>query len=1130
MLQLITAQDEKLLGLRLVQDIEKAALSPLATQWLVIGNHASKTWLQQQMAASLGICAGYAFIQPGSLVWQTLSLAGVDIPATPQFDARVLRWRVADCLQRADQPMDLTALAEAEEYAKVIDRYLHYRPGQMKEWAQKPPANDKVAAVWHQLVQRFGEQHPQILLEKIRPGSREEQKLRRDLPQTIRVFNPQQLSNIQFYALQLLSRLRPVSVYLKNPAPEEFWFDIKDVQQQLYEKLENPVLYEYYDRDNLSPLLEQFGRQKAGLLNEFFRQEEQFLGFEPVALTEKDRVPLEKGAGVSADSERAGTECSDLNGQEHNLLASVRQDLAEAHSTPEYHPVDDSIRVHACHNRRRELEVARDDILDAIQNLGLEPSDVLVLAPDINDYSEWIEPVFNQSPLTPDSRPPRAANDALSHNTDKKQAHLPWHIDRMRVQDAPAARALLALLQTLDGRLGATEVMDLLLHQPVREQFDLDESELALLESWVQRSAIRWGQDAAHRQELGFYPGDINTWAFGSDRWAAGLLLGESDLSLEVLETHGDLEGNEAVFAAFFDFFDALARARNSWQLNKTNPLTAEGWYDWIRNLMRDFMAESDPTGFEQAMAQLHKVLVKDSDGTTPVLATETVLKLTEEALSERAFRSAGEIGVRFQSWENACLGPARLVFVLGMNASEFPGREPFSDMDMTRTRPWPLDKNRRLRDKNLFLDLLSERLRRLAFSYQGFSEKDNEDLAPAGPLDAFLEYLDDKTGGQFQVIKHRMHGFHPAYFGLNLDKHATPLFSYQNQALQQARLATQPKRKPSPQHSPKLRLERELSLVTLDHLVSFFTDPLKHFLRHGLAVRLNIGEEQLPEEENWQLDGLDKYRAEALAMNYPELEPHRIQQLLHLDGLLPDSPTGRLAAADFADHAGEMLAEKRRYRLSRKGFRWQAPEDWPGAVREMSGEVSVTPQGQLVNVVMGSGNKKWLKPKDLLRHWLAHVFYAPDTESWLMAPGQCVKIQPLDQPAQVQRDILAWFESGSQRPWFVRPQNLFEVKPKKAKKNSVDKEKPLTIYDDKKYFKEITDQAAMPYNRHLAMFLTHYVQLDKAQLNRWREQFLGLLANHMQYTEAPHPMHLANLGKSPGDENATTGPQGGLS
>ncbi len=47
-------------------------------------------------------------------------------------------------------------------------------------------------------------------------------------------------------------------------------------------------------------------------------------------------------------------------------------------------PDDDSIRVHACHGRGRQVEVLRDAVLHLLEDdPTLEPRDIIVMCPDI---------------------------------------------------------------------------------------------------------------------------------------------------------------------------------------------------------------------------------------------------------------------------------------------------------------------------------------------------------------------------------------------------------------------------------------------------------------------------------------------------------------------------------------------------------------------------------------------------------------------------------------------------------------------------------------------------------------------------------------------------------------------------
>ena len=56
---------------------------------------------------------------------------------------------------------------------------------------------------------------------------------------------------------------------------------------------------------------------------------------------------------------------------------------------------DRSIEVHACHSKRREIEVLREVLLDAFDNdTSLAPEDVLVMLPDIQAYAPLLDAVF----------------------------------------------------------------------------------------------------------------------------------------------------------------------------------------------------------------------------------------------------------------------------------------------------------------------------------------------------------------------------------------------------------------------------------------------------------------------------------------------------------------------------------------------------------------------------------------------------------------------------------------------------------------------------------------------------------------------------------------------------------------
>ncbi|MEL6616790.1 MAG: exodeoxyribonuclease V subunit gamma, partial [Bacteroidota bacterium] len=210
---------------------------------------------------------------------------------------------------------------------------------------------------------------------------------------------------------------------------------------------------------------------------------------------------------------------------------------------------DRSIRIHECHSPLRELEVLRDEILDAFDSLdNLRPAEVGVLVPDMGTYAPLIDAVFGAE---------RVAG-----------VRIPYHVADPPV--SPEARVLDAFSRVLaldSGRATASDLIGLLDVPVVRRAAGIHESELGILLEWVREARIHWGRDAAHKAAYGLPEDDVHTWRFGLDRLLVGYAIGPVDDvvlgRLPVAEAGldgADLLGRFAEWATAL--FDALAYLR----------------------------------------------------------------------------------------------------------------------------------------------------------------------------------------------------------------------------------------------------------------------------------------------------------------------------------------------------------------------------------------------------------------------------------------------------------------------------------------------------------------------------------------------------------------------------------------
>src|SRR5262245_47951169 len=149
------------------------------------------------------------------------------------------------------------------------------------------------------------------------------------------------------------------------------------------------------------------------------------------------------------------------------------------------------------------------------------------MTPSIDLYAPYIEAVFRRG---------------------ESRSRIPYRIaDRRARATVEIGDALFRLVDVLRGRLGASDVLDLLGIDAVRARFAFAADDVERVRQWVAASGIRWGADAGHRAEAGQPPLAENTWRFGLDRLLLGYALpcDERRLPYGVLP-YDDVEGSDA--------------------------------------------------------------------------------------------------------------------------------------------------------------------------------------------------------------------------------------------------------------------------------------------------------------------------------------------------------------------------------------------------------------------------------------------------------------------------------------------------------------------------------------------------------------------------------------------------------
>jgi exodeoxyribonuclease V gamma subunit len=873
---------------------------PLAKDAVVVHSKGLERWLAMQIAARNGVCANVWFGFPGDFLGAAFSAVLGPEADTAGWSRERIAWAILAALPSLQEAAELQPVRDfiaagegldddrrrvevAFQIGALFERYATYRPDVVKAWADGAGTGWE-PILWRAAAARVPGSDPGGL------GTRFQQALDdrgaaalASVPRRVCLFSVSTLPPQTVRLFALLAAHIEVHLFLLTPA-EPWWQGLKGIAQKfdgtpMLSPRSLPALPTH-------PLLESMGK----LARDF---QLSILG-----VARQDRLVPSVGPEPPVDT----------------TLRRLQADLRSARLPEAPHLLQTgcrSIQIHSCHGPMRQVQVLRDVLIAAFDELpGLEPRDVLVMAPEIEAFAPLIRAVFDDGAPT----------------WSKRSAH-PGGVPRLRFRLAdqgvakanPAADVMLAVLRLAGGRLKAGEVLDLLERDPVRRRFGIASEDLPQARAWALESGIRWAADADHREQVGRAASELDTWRHGLDRLLMGQAVADPDrLLLDVLP-HGEVEGKggRALLGGFVDFAETIIR----WSSSLNGSRTLEQWRDTLLSLLDDFVALDHGFGWQleqvrQGLAEAAEEAVASGfDGVLDRGAVESLLQ-GRFAISEpgRGFLSGNITFCQLVPMRSI---PFRVICLLGMDDGAFPRSSIGLAFDLMEREPRVGDRSVREDDRGLFLEAVLAAGDRLVITYSGRGIRDDRARPAAVPVAELLDVIDQSfvgdDGGRPSdslVVQHPLQPFSPLNFSPRPgDARSFGVDSRQREAAESWRrgrsaagaagfapfLASPVVDRPAPAPAGDEPLE-------LDWFCRFFKDPLDAFCRSRLGL--------------WPSD-----EAVATQDREPLEAPRQLVAWALRDQLLQDA----LAGVD----------------LARPGDAWQRLRQRPGLPLGMPGEVA---------------------------------------------------------------------------------------------------------------------------------------------------------------------------------------------
>ena len=877
----------------LVDGLGELLREPLAdvmqAEIVAVPSRGVERWLAQRVSRQLGtgpggsdgVCANVLFPFPGSLVGDALSAASGFDPATDPWRPERAVWPLLEVVDaHLDEPWlaalaahlrnagpdgSLRRFATVRHIADLYDRYGVHRPEMLRGWAagaagsttpgvtaggattpgataggattpgSTTPEERWQAELWRRLRDRIGSPSPAERLSDACDALRQDAGLS-DLPQRISLFGLTRLPASYLDVLAALSERRDVHLFLLHPSPV-LWDTLAGVHPPRgLRRTDDPST-----TATTNPLLSSWGRDAR----------------------EMQLVLAAAGDQVVDDHRPAALGTATLLRRIQHDICDDRLPAGSTHQTPQEDlPIldrgDQSIAVHACHGRARQVEVLRDAVLHLLEDdPDLEPRDILVMCPDIETYAPFIDATFGAA---------EPSDEEGGSGLPDLRVRL---ADRSLRQTNPTLSVIARLLELVTERVTASQVLDLAGRDPVRRRFGFDDDDLARLAEWVVESGVRWGFDGARRAPYKLAAVEANTWRAGLDRALLGVTMAEERQRLVggVLPLDDVDSGAIELVGRFAELIDRLDAAVTA----LSEPQTVDGWAGSLARAADSLTATSERDAWQrEELQRLLNDLIDEAttdDAVAKVmLEPSDVVSLLSDRLKGRPTRANFRTGhLTVCTLVPMRSVPHKVVCLLGLDDGAFPRLSEHDGDDLTLADPHVGDRDPRSEDRQLLLDALLAATDTLLITYTGRDERTNVERPPAVPVGELLDVIDRTVrtpdGSPVRghiVVQHPLQPFDARNFTAG-ELIAERPWGFDPVNLAGAKASVSPRRPPDP-FLPGPLPDIDTDVVELDDLDRFLRHPVRAFLRQRLGFRLTREEADIDDGLPVELDALQRW------------------------------------------------------------------------------------------------------------------------------------------------------------------------------------------------------------------------------------------------------------------------------
>ena len=707
---------------------------------VIVPNQNMAKWLQLTLARLKGILllVRFDFMENG--LWNQVAELDRDRNFSRLMDHKIRTFKLVQCLNTLD--LNIPELAPISDYLldslgnKRIDfaprlwqlaqrlsvlfqEYEHQRAAMIHSWLSGKRTDTAMERCQQYLYKRLCEASVFISLLNYSKKILDHPKIpfENSDPCTIHIFGLSQISGFYLNLLNRLAALHSIKIYTLNPS-REFWEDVQTPAERHW-------LGKKQVRSQ-TQLEDESAKDSAGL----FVQDHPLL-----ALWGKPGRENIRQLCALTDYSFYERYCQPEN--QNTVLHKIQGDLLTLRSKT-YQRIDQdrSLQIFASPSRFREVETVYNTICHNLKaDKTLKLTDVAILVPDMNLYKPVFDAVFNRTPRI------------LSYNLVDSNAH----------SESLYGQAILEIIELAQGNFTRRAVFNLLLNPCFMQYWDIGIDEIRDWVEWADELNIFHSFSRKDLQSNVFPVKERFSWKQALQRLRLGRIMASPDGTILDVRDFYDMipfanlaSSNQEILEKFCMVIEALYS-----KIQKLSQFrgSCQQWTQLFALVCDSLIRVPDNNRGEVAVQQalfygmedLNAIFSHQKDSDHDIwdieLFKEYILFLLKGISGGRGDYLTD--GVTISAFAPMRPIPFKIMFALGMEEGQFPGREVISALDLRQQDRRREDISLPERNCYLFLEMLLSVRKKLYLGYIARDLQKDRGISPCSVINQLKDYVE---------------------------------------------------------------------------------------------------------------------------------------------------------------------------------------------------------------------------------------------------------------------------------------------------------------------------------------------------------------------------------------------------